>query len=84
MASRNGPEGLCTCGALLEGRSDARHCSSACRQRAYRDRRRAETRWAQLDQAMATASDLIGVDYQAVIRNAASGTSRNGDDDGQH
>lgn len=30
---------LCVCGAALDGlRSDARHCSARCRQRAYRER----------------------------------------------
>ncbi len=33
------PECL-TCGRSFEARSDARYCSDACRQQAYRDRRR--------------------------------------------
>lgn len=42
----------CRCGALLLGRrADSRYCSGACRQKAYRDRERAEIA------TMAAASD---------------------------
>ena len=30
---------MCNCGRALKGRSDSRHCSNACRQKAYRQRR---------------------------------------------
>lgn len=58
------------CGVDLEGRSDSRYCSSACRQKAYRDRRR-------FKEAMAGLAAIIGVDLGEVVRNAEAEVSRN-------
>jgi predicted nucleic acid-binding Zn ribbon protein len=42
---RVAPRRTCVgCGALFHGQSTARYCSDACRQRAYRERKRREER----------------------------------------
>lgn len=41
------------CGEELAGRSDARYCSGACRQKAYRDRKRILDRYGSWENVLA-------------------------------
>ncbi len=65
----------CCCDLDESTRSDSTYCSSACRQRAYRDRRRTERAANELWSALAGLARLIGDSRNAEVyesRNAAT------------
>ncbi len=69
------------CGAeLQEGRSDARFCSSACRQRSYRRRKVLLGPYGG-DAEAALAESLRGLSEIIGRRGRVTDTSRNGDDE---
>ncbi len=77
---RHGQVACCRCNAPVEGRSDRRFCSDACRQAEYRDRKREARRWRALSEALTGLAILMrrpGGEAVTATRNANSDEFRN-------